>query len=263
MAAVAQRRLILIPPSEGKELGGEGPPWAEARGDHPLASRRREVIAALGPALRNRAAAARLLGARGDTLERFVEADLAVDSAATLPAIQRYTGVLYQHLDAAALDRRSRTRLGRTVRIFSGLWGVVAPDEWIPDYRLKMSASLPGPGKLSTWWRGPVSDLLAAEAKGAEVWNLLPREHAAAWQAPPGVVECRATFLQPGPKGTLVAVSHWNKALKGSLVAHLVAHPTASIDDLCDWDHPAGYRLDPHSIEAVDGVRALRFVTTG
>jgi hypothetical protein len=34
-----------------------------------------------------------------------------------------------------------------------GLWGVVAPRDPIPDYKLKMGASIGRLGKLSTWWR--------------------------------------------------------------------------------------------------------------
>jgi hypothetical protein len=266
---MATRRLILIPPSEGKAPGGDGPPWDAGEGAaHPLAPRRREVASALaGAVAEGGPAAARLLGVRGDTLERAVAADLAVPTAPTLPAIDRYTGVLYQHLDAATLPRAARRRLDSSVRILSGLWGVVAPDEAIADYRLKMSASLSGLGRLSTWWRPAVSAHLAATlASGrgrAEVWNLLPREHDAAWAPPDGVATVTATFLQRGRDGRLAAVSHWNKALKGSLVRHLVTSPGASVEDLLDWDHPDGYRLDPASVGPTGpgGLRTdLRFV---
>ncbi|MCP4435778.1 MAG: peroxide stress protein YaaA [Actinomycetia bacterium] len=261
------RRLILIPPSEGKAFGGEGPPWESLPGarDHPLHASRREVIDALDSTLAarsmTRAAAAKLLGVKGDALQRAIGADLDIDEAATLPAIERYDGVLYQHLDAASLDARSRRRLVRSVRIFSGLWGVVAPDEAIPDYRLKMSASLRGLGKLSTWWRDSIAEALARDLKGAELWNLLPQEHAAAFRAPLGSVECTATFLKPGRGGEPVAVSHWNKALKGALVAHLVRNPSAEPGDLVGWQHPAGYRLDPKSLVEADGRMQLRFLS--
>ena len=60
--------------------------------------------------------------------------------------------------------------------------------------------------------------------------------------------------------GELVPVSHWNKALKGALVSHLVRNPSAGPEDLVDWEHPAGYRLDPDSLVVSDRVRVLRFV---
>ena len=260
-----RRRIILVPPSEGKALGGEGPPWEEAEGatEHPLHAHRRTAIdaltAALGHELADRAAAATVLGVKGEALDRALDADADLDAAATLPAIERYDGVLYQHLDAASFDARTRARLVRSVRILSGLWGVLRPDEAIPDYRLKMGAALPGLGKLSTWWRRPVSEHLAAEIRSAEVWNLLPQEHAAAVRLPEGAAVLSATFLRPGRGGSLVAVSHWNKALKGALVAHLLANPSAVAEDLVGWEHPTGYVLDPASLRGA-GPRELRFV---
>ena len=81
-------------------------------------------------------------------------------------------------------------------------------------------------------------------ARGRTVWNLLPNEHDAALDLP-GVPQLSVTFLEPGRHGGLVAVAHWNKALKGALVRHLVQHPGTTADDLAAWEHPAGFRLDP------------------
>lgn len=264
---MARRRLILIPPSEGKALGGDGPVWFDAAGaeGHPLGRRRRQVIDALAAMLAadpGDRLLAEFFGVSGAALARSVDADSSIDEAPTLPAIERYEGVLYQHLDAESMTPGQRKRLQRDVRIVSGLWGVVAPEEAIPDYRLKMAARLEPLGKLSAWWRDPLTALLAEEAKGAEVWNLLPKEHAAAVGSLGGRVITTAVFLSRASTGRLRAVSHWNKALKGSLVAHLIRNPSVAVGDLADWDHPAGYRLDPDSLEPLGGTRELRFVAT-
>lgn len=262
---MARRRLILIPPSEGKALGGEGVAWETIAGarDHPLYANRCSVIDALGHMIASKPgdkALAKFFGVGGAALARSVDADSSIAEAATLPAIERYEGVLYQHLDAASMTPGQRTRLHRDVRIVSGMWGVVAPEEAIPDYRLKMSAGLDPLGKLSTWWRPSVTELLAGMAKGAEVWNLLPGEHAAAVGLLGVRVFTTAVFLSPNRVGELRAVSHWNKALKGALVAHLILNPAMTVADLADWEHPAGYRLEPASLGADRGVRELRFV---
>ena len=60
--------------------------------------------------------------------------------------------------------------------------------------------------------------------------------------------------------GELVAVSHWNKFLKGGLVRFLLANPHAGPEDLAAWDHPSGYRLDPSLTEAHDGVTVMAMV---
>jgi hypothetical protein len=160
----------------------------------------------------------------------------------TLPAIERYTGVLYKELDAASLRVPARRRLDRSVLVVSGLWGLVAPTDPIPDYKLKMSASAPRLGKLSTWWRPQLTKALAARAEGAVVWDLLPIEHSAAWT--PAAVPCErritVQFLDRDGK----TVSHWNKLLKGSLVRWLVTTGHTDPEALADFDHPQGYRFD-------------------
>ncbi len=269
---MARRRTILIPPSEGKALGGEGPAWhrVPGAGGHPLYAQRRAVVEALGDLMgRNErrelapGTLARLFGVRGDALQRAVDADSSLPEAPTLPAIERYDGVLYQHLELDTMSPSVADRLDRTVLIASGLWGVVAPHEMIPDYRLKMSANLEPMGRLSSWWRPELTHFVEQHAKGTELWNLLPGEHAAALGATSHRVVNTAVFLSPDRGGELKAVSHWNKALKGALVAHLVRNPSLRPHDLTEWEHPGGYRLEPASLEPRDGVRELRFVAPG
>lgn len=226
-----------------------------------LDDRRQVALDALARAMRGGAASrAKLLGVKGVALEAATEANRVAATAPTMPAIQRYTGVLYEALDAPSLRAAPRRRLEECVLILSGLWGAVAPADPIPDYKLKMGATLPRLGTLSTWWRHDLSAQIAQRASGRIVWNLLPNEHAAAWRAPDGLVQYAAAFLERRPDGTLAAVSHRNKTLKGALVRFLLAHPDAGPDDLTGWEHPAGYRFDPTRTEVVRDVTVLRFV---
>lgn len=244
--------VVLIPPSEGKAPGGEGPPWAPTttRFDA-LDADRAQVVAALRRAMRSNAATAgKLLGVKGDALAAARAANSSVLTSPTMPAIERYTGVLYGELDASTLGAAARRRMATGLVVFSGLWGLVAPDDPIPDYKLKMGASLPPLGRLSTWWRPRLTAALAPAVAGRMLWDLLPHEHAAAWApAPDGVAgRCSVTFVDDvgsGKDRKEVAVAHWNKLLKGSLVRHVL---TTGLDDpagLAAFDHPLGYRYDP------------------
>ena len=215
---MAARTVILIPPSEGKATGGRAAPWTPDRmALADLDEARREVLTALGP-------------------------DHPAASAPTMRAIQRYTGVLYKELDAGSLTGAAKGRLTRNVLTVSGLWGLVAPNDPIPHYKLKMSANVAPLGKLSTWWRPQLTGALAPRAKGAVVWDLLPNEHAAAidWTGLAPKQRITATFLDANGN----TVSHWNKLLKGSIVRWLVETGTSDPADLAGFDHPQGYRLD-------------------
>ncbi len=238
--------LILLPPSEGKAEGGTGAAWGPGAMSIDLDGVRLGVLADLERAMRRSAAdRGALLGVKGDALVRATSANRSVRTSATLPAIERYTGVLYDELDASGLPTASRRRLGRCVLVLSGLWGVVRPGDPVPDYKLKMGATVGRGGRLSTRWAEPLTEAVAPLARGRRVWNLLPREHDAAWRPGPGLEQVSVEFVEPGRDGRWVTVAHWNKLLKGALVRHLLAEPSTTPEDLVDWEHPAGFRYDP------------------
>jgi cytoplasmic iron level regulating protein YaaA (DUF328/UPF0246 family) len=199
----------------------------------------------------------KLLGVKGDALASATAANREVRTAPTMAAIERYTGVLYDALDAASLPARDKKRLATQVVIFSGLWGASMPGDPLPDHKVKMSAALAPLGKLSTWWRAPLTGALAPLVERRVVWNLLPLEHDAAWAPPtpgsgePGApaVVLTVRFLDEttAPRSaarTFTTVNHWNKLLKGALVRHVLATSADEPDALAAFEHPEGYVYD-------------------
>jgi cytoplasmic iron level regulating protein YaaA (DUF328/UPF0246 family) len=169
--------------------------------------------------------------------------------------MQRYTGVLYQELAWATLPAAARRRGDDQVRTVSGLWGLVAPRDPIPPYRLKMSASLEGVGRLATWWKPRLAPVLAELTAGRLVWDLLPIEHAAAmdWSgcAPRQRVTVRFVDAQDR------TVSHWSKLLKGSLVRWLLTEQPTDPQALEEFRHPLGYRFDERASSLSGPVAAV------
>jgi len=200
----------------------------------------------------------KLLGVGKAAADTATEANRAVAESPTTPAIERYTGVLYDSLQATTLPAAARRRLEARVRIFSGLWGVVSPSDMIPDYKLKMGASLPRLGKLSTWWRARLSPVLDEAARGRVVWDLRPNEHAAAWRIGDATSQFIVVeFLEERPGRGLVTVSHWNKLLKGALTRHLVSIGTPTIESLADFGFD-GFVWEPDSTTTINGVTTTR-----
>ena len=259
-AAVSSEPLILIPPSEGKAPGGDGPPWSPGTMAVDLDARRQKVMSALRTAMRaNEATRSKLLGVKGTALAAATDANRSVGDGPTMAASQRFTGVLYDALDLPSLSTRPRRRAQERLLVLSAVFGLVAPDDPIPDHKLKMSVSLGRMGKLSTWWRDAVSEAVVERADGQAVWNLLPNEHAAAVVLG-DVAQHTVTFLEPNASGALVAVAHWNKLLKGALVRLLLEEPHITAADLADWEHPEGFVLDPARTTTDGAVTTLRLV---
>lgn len=260
--------LILLPPSEGKSVGGRGASWsADSDSFGELDDDRARVMAALQRAMRSSAAnRQKLLGVKGDALAAATAANLAVTDSATRPAIERYTGVLYDALDYAGLPAAQRRRADDQIVIASGLFGLVTPCSPIPDYKLKMGATLPRLGRLSTFWKPKLTASLTPLVEDRVVWDLLPNEHAAAWSPATTAPSARYSvrFLDDVGSGTerrLITVSHWNKLLKGALVRYVLAHQLTSPDSLTEFDHPEGYRYRPDLTEDRSGLTMLSLVS--
>jgi cytoplasmic iron level regulating protein YaaA (DUF328/UPF0246 family) len=219
--------MLLLPPSEGKAEGGNRrrTPWTPQAGafGSRLADRRAEVIDALAAA---HGGDEKLLGVRGDHLLRAQSANTSLVGAVVLPAWERYTGVVWDHLDPVTLPAAAH----RQIVVVSALLGMVRADDPVPDYRLKMSVNLAPLGKLSTWWRESLSAELARTARRRFVVDLLPQEHRAALVFD-GIEGVALTLVDPTGKPG----GHFAKAAKGELARTIL---TDGLDVIDSWRHP-------------------------
>ena len=229
MARPSPAPVLLLPPSEGKAPGGSMPPWTPG-------TMRVEALD----------------GCRAEVLDALAEG-AALRAEPTLPAIDRYTGVLYKALAYRDLPAGLRRRVDAQVLVFSGLWGLVAPRDPIPAYSCKMSRRVPPLGTLATWWRPRLAPVLDGLVDRRVVWDLLPNEHRAAWpasDAPRRRITVRfLDDVERGGRRELVTVSHWNKLLKGALVRHVVETQLTDVEGLARFEHPEGYRYRPDLTE--------------
>lgn len=211
--------IILLPPSEGKAGGGRGRPWDPSSGRFgaALGATRRELAALLAA---REGGDELLLGVGGQHLERARAANRALlNGPPAIPASSRYTGVVHDHIGLATLSPAIRRKARQSIIIVSGLLGLVALDDPVPDYRLKMGARLDPLGLLSRHWRPILSDALADHLAGESVIDLLPGEHRAAWTPGPGTIAHRVSLVERSG-GALGG--HDAKAAKGRLVRHLL-----------------------------------------
>lgn len=223
------RPLILLPPSETKQAGGTGA-WDPSSGAFSgLGGHRLELAEALSKAMADRSLAARLIGLTGPRLAGAETANREVVGAPVRPAWQRYQGVVWEHLDPAGLAAPARRRAGR-VAIVSGLGGLFAFGDPVPEYKLKMGAALPGLGSVARFWLGPVTEAVAAAAGRGPVWDLLPGEHRRALDR---TALARLTVVDFRSAGGAGAAGHAAKAAKGRFVRHLLGtagDPLAAAD---------------------------------
>lgn len=216
--------LVLLPPSEGKATGGRGRPLDLAALSYPsLTPVRTTVLDAL-----SRAAQTDLEGLRRalDCPAGEVEHDLVLRTSGTLPALRRYTGVVYDALSYATLDADARRRANASLVVASALFGLVRPKDTIPAYRLSGSTSLPGLGGLASLWR-PVVEPVLADHKGLVV-DLRSGPYAKLARAPHAV---QVRVLRE-TDGLRAVVSHDNKWTKGLLARALCEQGARTVADV-------------------------------
>jgi uncharacterized protein len=216
--------LVLLPPSETKHRGGSGPALDLSALTTPELTPLREQVADALVQLADDVPTARTVLGLSPAQDAEIARNAELRTSPTLPAVERYTGVLYDALDVRSLTRSQRRRAGRRLAVGSALFGVVRAEDPIPAYRLSAGSALPGLPSLRTLWKPALAPVLGAD--GELVVDL--RSGAYADLAPvPGAVTVRV--LSERPDGTRAVVSHFNKAHKGRL-ARLLATTTGEPD---------------------------------
>jgi cytoplasmic iron level regulating protein YaaA (DUF328/UPF0246 family) len=235
--------LILLPPSETKREGGDGAPLDLAALSFPtLTVARKQTLAAVRAMSRNLAAAAGMLKL-GPASAVEAARNRVITSSATMPALDRYDGVLFDELDAGSLPADARRFAGEHLAIGSALFGVTGALDPIPAYRLSHDSRLPGAASLGRIWKGPLTAALA-ELDGL-VLDLRSEGYAALGPAPTGSLYLRV--VSTDGDGRKRALNHFNKKGKGAFTRRLllsaIDHPDAG--SLLAWAGAEGIRLEP------------------
>jgi cytoplasmic iron level regulating protein YaaA (DUF328/UPF0246 family) len=221
--------LVLLPPSEGKAQGGDGPSLDLAALSFPaLTPVREELLDALTAAARDDPGGLRKALGLSERQAHEVRQDAALRTSPTLPALCRYTGVLYDNLDYRSLQGAARRRADASLVVASALFGLLRPRDPIPAYRLSGGTVLPGLGGLAPVWRAALEAELAA-THGVLV-DLRSGAYAALARLPGGV---QVRVLREAD-GRRAVVSHDNKWTKGRLARALCEHGARSVRDVAE-----------------------------
>jgi uncharacterized protein len=247
--------LILLPPSEGKAPSGSGPAVDPADLLFPkLKGTRTKIMRALVRVAAGRPETAlRVLGlSAGQASE--LEANVTLFTAPTLPAADRYTGVLYETLglpDLRTSDPDAYARAESSVLTFSGLWGVVRPSDAIPAYRCSGGVALPRIGAVSKLWRDALAPAMEPIVEGRLIVDMRSSAYTPLWRIPSRLSDQTVTVRvlhESVVDGALkrTVVSHFNKATKGRLTRALLvanAAPTTPKEwaEACE---DLGYRVE-------------------
>jgi hypothetical protein len=197
--------IILLPPSEGKQGGGDKDPLEKLPGGVREIQRRFEEY---------EGSYQKLVGVKGDYLEKSIERNKNLLENPTMPAIRRYTGTLYKALEYESL--KNKAYVDRHVYIMSAMFGCVSATSLIPNYKLKM-------GKLKAWkhWKNQTKDRF----ENAFVFDVLTKTHRRSVHWTDGV----SIDFETERNGKRRSAGHAGKKVKGAFVRYLAENNVSSL----------------------------------
>lgn len=240
--------LLLLPPSETKRDGGAAGSALDLDAllhadDAAVRDARLATLAALEQLVAgDDAQAARALGVGHKIAEAELARDRALRTSPLMPALERYTGVLFDALDAPTRSAPARERAGRHVRIHSALLGLIGAEDAVPAYRLSHSSRLPG-GPLKRRWAPVIGPVL--ERHEGPVVDLRSEGYAALGPLPARADALFVRVVAESADGAVRALNHFNKKSKGLFVRDLLEQGSvpASVEGLIAAAAGTGWTL--------------------
>ena len=149
------------------------------------------------------------------------------------PAIERYTGVVYEHINWSTLSEKAKKYMEKHVLIFSGLFGMLTPTTLIPDYKLKMNVL-----SLQYHWNPILTEILNEET---EIIDLLPQVHRKAYT--PNKKNVTPVDFLIINKGKKTAAGHFGKAVKGEFIRYMAENNVTNLDQFNGFEYD-GFKWD-------------------
>ena len=176
---------------------------------------------------------------------RYKDFSLPFTPANARPAVFAFAGDVYTGLDPYSLNEDKIDVLNNTLRILSGMYGVLRPLDLIQPYRLEMGTtlSIDKAKNLYEFWGATLTDAINAELKEGELFlNLASVEYFKVLQSK----NIKSTVISPVFKdfknGKLKIISFFAKKARGSMTRYVVNTNAQNLNDIKGFDYD-GYRF--------------------
>ena len=154
-------------------------------------------------------------------------------------AVYAFNGDVYRGLDAYTIDTKKLNQLQDTVRILSGLYGVLKPLDLMQPYRLEMGTKFPvGKNKnLYEFWRKQVTDALNDELEDDELFlNLASNEYFKAIDTKALKVPVINIKFQELKDGNYKTIAIFSKLARGLMARYVIETNAKTLDDIKGFD---------------------------
>lgn len=183
--------------------------------------------------------------------QRYKEFNTPFTKENARPAIYAFAGDVYTGLDAYSLPIDKLDKLQDSLRIISGMYGLLRPLDLIQPYRLEMGTklSVDRKGDLYAFWKKTLTEKLNGELKEGELFlNLASVEYFKAIDEKKLKVPVIAPVFKDFNKGELKIVSFFAKKARGSMARFAIENNVNSAEDVKAFDYD-GYSFSEEYTE--------------
>ena len=213
---------ILLAPSETKKSGGTAPFHLENLLFDTLFSHRKKLLHTYIDILEkgNLVQLGMMFGLKKESEITNHIKDIVHEPA--MKAIERYTGVAFEHLGYRDLNCDAQTYIDNHVILCSNLFGFLRADDLIPEYRLKQGAMV-GEIKVEKFYHEHGAPLMEAYLEDEEILDLRAGFYDKFYK--PTKPYNTLKFIKEGK-----VISHWAKAYRGIVLREIAKAGVESID---------------------------------
>ncbi|WP_282163058.1 peroxide stress protein YaaA [Ulvibacterium marinum] len=156
------------------------------------------------------------------------------------PAMYAFNGDVYQGLDAYTIPEEKLEKLQDTLRILSGLYGILRPLDLIQPYRLEMGTQLRVNRRknLYEFWKKDLTAHLNSEMENDELFlNLASNEYFGAIDEKALKVPVVTPIFKDWKNDKLKVISFFAKKARGSMVRYILDTNAKTLDDVKGFDY--------------------------
>ena len=179
------------------------------------------------------------------------------DSNNARPAIYSFDGDVYSGLDVFNLPKNRISLMQNSLRILSGLYGILKPLDLIQPYRLEMATNFPikNNKNLYEFWKDKVTSFLNEELEEGELFvNLASNEYFSVIN--PRVLNSHVITPQfkDFKNGTLKMISFYAKKARGMMARYLIESDEVNAKSLLGFNYEGYSYSDEHTKSPLDPV---------
>ncbi|WP_100610758.1 peroxide stress protein YaaA [Confluentibacter lentus] len=167
-------------------------------------------------------------------------------------AIYAFSGDVYRGLDAYTIPEDKFEKLNNTVRIISGLYGLLKPTDLIQPYRLEMGTSFPvGKNKnLYEFWSKTITKALNDELENGELFlNLASNEYFKAINTKLLKVPVVTCSFKDFKNGEYKMIMTFAKLARGYMTRYIIDSNAKTLDDVRGFNYEGYQFSEPMSTE--------------